>query len=57
MCNRKLKGIYERDIEGIEIYKFFIFKWHKLLLKNGKRIRISKKVASMFMIEEENNES
>jgi hypothetical protein len=42
------KGIYERDIENVEMVKWFIFTRYYLILTNGKRVRVKKSVGKML---------
>ncbi len=42
------KDIYERDIENVEMVKWFIFTRYYLILTNGKRVRVKKSVGKML---------
>ncbi len=42
------KDIYERDIENVEMVKWFIFTRYYLILTNGNRVRVKKSVGKML---------
>ncbi len=56
---KKLKGVKEKDIKWLEWTNIWLFEHYTLVLKSGKKIRVSRKFGKMYRqfgsIEEKEN--
>lgn len=45
---KRLKGIKEKDVQHLEWTNIWLFEGYKLVLKNGRKIRVSRKFGKLY---------